>query len=100
MSPRPVISEYGPLTYSISITWGLLEMHIHRPHPHLLMRTSGGEWYMRITGLSLLVAQLCLILCDHIDCSLLASSVRGILQASMLKWVAVSFYRGSSQPRD
>jgi len=41
-----------------------------------------------------LVARLCLILCD---CSLQASSVRGILQASVLKWVAVSFSRGSSR---
>ena len=40
---------------------------------------------MRILELSVLVAQLCLILCDHMDCNLQASSVRGILQASMLK---------------
>ena len=28
------------------------------------------------------------------------SSVRGILQATRLEWVAISFSRGSSQPRD
>ena len=28
------------------------------------------------------------------------SSVRGILQARVLEWVAISFSRGSSQPRD
>ena len=28
------------------------------------------------------------------------SSVRGILQARMLEWVAICFSRGSSQPRD
>ena len=34
------------------------------------------------------------------DCSLPGSSVHGILQARILKWVAISFFRGSSQPRD
>ena len=34
------------------------------------------------------------------DCSLSGSSVHGILQASIFKWVAIPFSRGSSQPRD
>ena len=34
------------------------------------------------------------------DCSLTDSSVSGILQARILEWVAISFSRGSSQPRD
>ena len=34
------------------------------------------------------------------DCSLLGSSLHGILQARILEWVAISFSRGSSQPRD
>ena len=46
------------------------------------------------------VAQLCLSLCDPTDCSLPGSSIHGISQARMLEWVAVSFPRGSSQPRD
>ena len=33
-------------------------------------------------------------------CSLPGSSVHGILQARILEWVAISFSRGSSQPRD
>ena len=33
-------------------------------------------------------------------CSLPGSSVDGILQASILEWVAISFSRGSSRPRD
>ena len=46
------------------------------------------------------VAQLCPTLCDPIDCSLPGSSVHGIFQAKVLEWVAISFSRGSSQPRD
>ena len=33
-------------------------------------------------------------------CSLPGSSVPGIFQAKILEWVAISFYRGSSQPKD
>ena len=33
------------------------------------------------------------------DCSLPGSSVRGIFQAIVLEWIAISFFRGSSQPR-
>ena len=46
------------------------------------------------------VTQLCLILCDPMDCSLLGSSVHGIFQARVLEWVAFTFSRGSSRPRD
>ena len=39
-------------------------------------------------------------LCHPIDCRLPCVSVYGISQARMLEWVAISFSRGSSQPRD
>ena len=47
-----------------------------------------------------LVSQLCLTLCDPLDCSPLGSSVHGILQARILEWVAMLSSRGSSRPRD
>ena len=46
------------------------------------------------------VAQSCTTLCDPIDCSLPGSSIHGISQARILEWVASSFSRGSSRPRD
>ena len=46
------------------------------------------------------VTQSCPTLCDPMDCSLPGSSVHGILQVRILEWVAISFSRGSSQPRD
>ena len=46
------------------------------------------------------VAQSCLTLCGPMDCSLPGSSLHGILQARVLEWVAISFSRGSSRPRD
>ena len=42
-----------------------------------------------------LVAKSCLTLVNSLDCSLLGSSVHGILQA-ILEWVAISFSRGFS----
>ena len=38
--------------------------------------------------------------CDPGDCSPPGSSAHGILQARILEWVAMSFSRGSSRPRD
>ena len=38
-----------------------------------------------------LATQLCLTLCDRMDCSPPVSSVRGILQARVLEWIAISF---------
>ena len=46
------------------------------------------------------VAQSCPTLCDPMDCSRAGSSVRGIFQARVLEWVAISFSMGSSPPRD
>ena len=46
------------------------------------------------------VTQLCPTLWDPMDCSLPGSSLHGILQARVLEWVAISFSRGSSWPRD
>ena len=46
------------------------------------------------------VAQSCPTLCDPVDCSLPGSSVQWIFQAIVLEWIAISFSRGSSQPRD
>ena len=56
-------------------------------------RKRGRKWNCEI-------AQSCLTLCDPMDCSLPGSSVHGIFQARILEWVAISFSRRSSQPRD
>ena len=38
--------------------------------------------------------------CDPMDCSPPGSSVHGIFQARILEWIAISFSRGSSKPRN
>ena len=52
------------------------------------------------TKVKVLVAQLCPTLCDPMDCSPSDFSDHGIFQARILEWVAISFSRGSSRPRD
>ena len=51
-------------------------------------------------GCVCLVIQSCPTLCDPMDYSPPGSSVHGILQPRILEWVAISFSRGSSRPRD
>ena len=46
------------------------------------------------------VAQSCPTLFDPMDCNVPHSSVHGIFQARVWEWVAISFSRGSSQPRN
>ena len=71
---------HGPASTAI-----FKEMNIY----HLLM------WIVKV-----LVTQSCLTLWDSMDCSPQGSSVHRVLQARILEAVAISFSRGSSQPRD
>ena len=46
------------------------------------------------------VIQFCLTLCHPMDCGPPGSSVHEILPARILEWVATSYFRGSSGPKD
>ena len=86
--------------------------HPHAPAPSMLYPASDIDWrfdsymivYIHFKCVKFesqsVVAQSCLTLSDPMDCSLPGSSVRGILQARILEWVAIAFSRGSSRPRD
>ena len=66
-----------------------------------LLRQTGILWILlpvEIFPVLCSVAQSCLTLCNPMDCSLPDSSVHWILQASILKWVAMPSSRGSSIP--
>ena len=58
------------------------------------------QCYVATKNLCVLAAQLCPTLCDPMDCSPPGSSAHGILQARILEWVAISFSRESSWPRN
>ena len=53
-----------------------------------------------VTVCARLVTESCLTLCDPVDCSPPGSSVHGILQETMLEWVAVPSSRESSWLKD
>ena len=53
-----------------------------------------------IEGIKNWVAKSCPTLETPVDYNLPVSSVHGILQARILEWVAISFSRGSPQPRN
>ena len=67
--------------------------------PHIQVTKTEVYWFTK-GRYCCLVAKLCLTLCYLIDHSLSEFSVHGISQARILEWVAISFCRGSSQPRD
>ena len=66
------------------------------------------QLYGRLLGLYLIMcvcavcslAQSCLTLCGPMGCSPPGSIVHEIFQARILQWVAISYSRGSSEPRD
>ena len=70
--------------------------------PNCLACTLVGGGGRRGAGVCVCVfaAQLCATLGNPMDCSPPRTSVHGILQARRLEQVAISFSRGSSQPRD
>ena len=67
----------------------------HRP-----LRRQSNEWTIKCVWWCCFVAKSGPILCEPTDCSPPSSSVHGITQARVLEQAAMSFSRGSSQPRD
>ena len=55
-------------------------------------RVSNVHWQLHY-----ICAQSCLTLCEPMDCSPLGSSVHGISQARILRWVAIPYSRGIFQ---
>ena len=75
---------------------------IHNIHPQpegpLCKLTSTNALLEVKSDVKVSVAQLCLTLCDPMDCSPPGSSVHGISQARILEWVVISFSRDISDP--
>ena len=81
-----------------------------RDQTHISYISSIGRWVLypqghhRIPNTYILYVKVkvksCATLCDPMDCSLPGSSVHGIFQAIVLEWIAISFSKGYSQPRD
>ena len=87
--PGPVIE-----LVSTGLQGGFLTTGPGKPQ-HLILK---GDFHMCLQLSE--VAQSCPTLCNPMDCSLPGFSVHGLFQARILEWVAISFSRGSSWPRN
>ena len=77
----------------LSLPWVWFQGEIKFSLPHPIISSKTWESESEIT-------RSCPTLCNTMDCSLPRVSVHGIFQARILEWVALSFSRGSSRPRD
>ena len=89
-SPQPgqqtAGGKTGPVDFSIS-------RHLHTLHWQRTHLSQCCCWCC-------LAAESCPTLCDHMDYSPKDSSAHAISQVRILEWIAISFSRGSFQPRD
>ena len=73
-------------------------------NPLLIFSQFFSYWVLQVLYIDRIkwseVTQLCLTLCNPMDCNLPGSAVCGIFQARVLEWVAISFSKGSSWPRN
>ena len=60
----------------------------------IMARSPITLWQVCVCVCVCLVTQLCLTLCDPMDCSPPDSSVYGILQERIIEWVAHGKYKG------
>ena len=119
---KALIPVWTPVQRPWAICWNWLGIHFITVVPNLFgtrnwfhgrqfFHGAGvrGDGFRMIQGLTFTVnfevkwselAQSCPTICNPVDCSWPGSSVHGILQARILEWVAISFSRESSQPRD
>ena len=78
---------------------GLTVHEITKSQTQLTMHTYTSKAFTKNTSKCTL-SRVRLFACDPMDCSPPGSSVRGILQARVLEWVAMPSSRGSSRPTD
>ena len=90
-----ILTKFTILTISISfrnITFYIQLKNLYGlstiPFPSSLEKWSEVKWLSHVQ------------LCNPMDCSPPGSSAHGIFQARILEWVATSFSRVSSRPRD
>ena len=95
-----ILSRVFPVLYS----WSLLIISSIHSNMYILIPNScfipPRHLPFLISKIKMKVTKSCLTLCNPMPCSPPGSSVHGLFQARVLEWVAISFSRGSSQPKD
>ena len=89
---HPDRKPHFPISFAASWSWIWFWLTRLRREPKGIL----GKLFKEVESE---VTQPCPTLCDPTDCSLPGSSVRGIVQARILEWIAISFSRRSSWSR-
>ena len=91
----------GGLWAAVFVLWGPQRLHYYG------LKGLGEEgfglniaWSTLGSSCCCLVTKSCLTLCNPMTCSLSGFSVHGIFHTRILEWVAISFSRRSSQPKN
>ena len=98
LSPYPNLS-FQVLKFS-NVTWYSKNLKFYTTQNCFYCVYLSIKCFKPILSKYLLLVQSCPTLWDPMNYSLPSSSVHGILQARILEWVAISFSRGSSWPRN
>ena len=98
---------YWKLTHSINMIY---DSGIHELLPKATLCAwgtvqSNNTEKLRVWSREKFTACMCVLssvpsLYNFMDCSQAGSSVHGIFQARILEWVAISYFKGPSQPKD
>ena len=94
------LGQEDPLEKEIATHSSILAWEIAWMEGHKELDTTKGPQHAQYYMYCCLVSKSCPTLCDPMNSRLPGSSVYGISQARILEWVAISFSRGSSRPRD
>ena len=96
-----VVSESSrPTTNSLNFSVTIGQVFLFKLHACYDLAVGLLDFPLNFVQVKVFVAQLCPTLCDLMGCNLPGSSVRGILQARILEWVAMPSSRGSSWLRE
>ena len=103
-SMPPAVEAWSPNHWTareVPTSWNLKVLKLYFPSIKGFLHTSKSFENRKLLTNKVKVKLLSRIwLCDPVDYSPPGFSVHGILQARILEWVASSFSRGSSWPRD
>ena len=110
-APTGVLAEWGAHSFGFlsALLFPKNNSHIEVENTHFLyshflstspMKDKLGSSKENSEQVCVMWLQSCLTLCNPVEYSLPVSCVHEILHAGILEWVAISFSKGSSWPRD
>ena len=102
--PDPGVEPVSPKASALQADSVLLSYLLNHKEIQAFFRLYSGDKIQislfKVEKSETWVAQSCPTLCNPVDYRLPGSSIHVIFQARILEWVAISFSRGSSWPRD